>query len=176
MAPRFPLITLQGEARGLIDLPATTEKIRQVEPSKASIRKLGDLDETIWGYRRDAEHRFWLDEYKFKCLAIIDKSGILGYAYYSSAASRPPWDCVPRRIGPLAAHTARAQLSLLRAIGEAFGRDAADRVEIGIPGINMSALTALLAAGFKIDHVGTFMASRAFGRFDRYVPSGGTLL
>jgi GNAT superfamily N-acetyltransferase len=177
MAPRFPLITLQGAARSLVDLPSATEKIRQVEPSKASYRKLGDLDETIWGHRRAAEHRFWLDEYKFTCLAITDKSGaMLGYAYYSSAASRPPWDCVPRRIGPLAARSTRVQLSLLRAIGDGFGRGADDRVEIQIPGINMSALTALFGVGFKIDHVGQFMSSRPFGRFDRYLPSGGTLL
>ncbi len=176
MAPRFPLITLQGPARGLIELPAATAKIRQVEPSKAWFRKLRDLDETIWGHRRDAEHRFWLDEYKFTCLAIVDGSRVLGYAYYSSAASRPPWDCVPRRIGPVAARSARVQLSLLRAIGDAFGSDADDRVEIGIPGINMSALTALLGVGFRIDHVGQFMSSRTFGRFDRYLPSGGTLL
>jgi GNAT superfamily N-acetyltransferase len=177
MAPRFPLMTLQGPARALIDLPAAIAKVRQVEPSKASIRKLGDLDEMIWGHRRAAEHRFWLDEYKFTCLAIVDKSGaMLGYAYYSTAASRPPWDCVSRRIGPAAARTPRVQLSLLRAIGDAFGRDADDRVEVQIPGINMSALTVLLGAGFRIDHVGQFMSSRSFGKFDRYVPSGGTLL
>lgn len=177
MAPRFPLITLQGAARGLIDLAAATGKIQQVEPSKEWIRMLGDLDETIWGHRRDAEHRFWLDKYKFTCLAITDgPRRILGYAYHSSAASRPPWDCVPRRIGPVAARSARVQLSLLRAIGDAFGPETDDRVEIQVPGINMSALTALLGVGFRIEHVGQFMSSRMFGRFDRYVPSGGTLL
>ena len=177
MAPRFPLMTLQGPARALIDLPAATAKVRQLEPSKISIRKLGDLDETIWGQRRDAQHRFWLDEYKFTCLAITDGSrGLLGYAYYSSASSRPPWDRIPRRIGPAAARSERVQLSLLRAIGDAFGREADDRVEVQIPGINMSALTALLGVGFRIDHVGQFMSSRVFGKFDRYLPSGGTLL
>lgn len=40
----------------------------------------------------------------------------------------------------------------------------------------MTVLGARLGAGFKIDHVGQFMASRTFGRFDRYLPSGGTLL
>ncbi len=176
MAPLFTLITMQGAARGLIDLPSATGKIRHIEPSKVWVRRLGDLDETIWGHRRDREHRFWLDEYKFTCLAIADGPGrILGYAYYSSAASRPPWNCVPRRIGPVAARTARLQLSLLRAIGDAFGAEDTDRVEIGIPGINMTVLASLLGAGFKIDHVGQFMASRTFGRFDRYLPSGGTL-
>jgi hypothetical protein len=33
-----------------------------------------------------------------------------------------------------------------------------------------------LEVGFRIDHIGTYMASRTFGRFDRYIPSGGTLL
>jgi hypothetical protein len=40
----------------------------------------------------------------------------------------------------------------------------------------MTALSALLATGFRIDHVGQFTASRTFGRCDRYLPSGGTLL
>src|SRR5579863_5843445 len=163
MAPRFPMMTMQGPARRLIDLPASSGKIRRVEPTKGSIRKLGDVDEAIWGRRRDPEHRFWLDEYKFNCLAIGNRSGgIDGYAYYSSVASRPPWNCEPRRIGPIAARIAPHQLSLLRAIGDAFGPDATDIVEIGIPGINMTAMSALLDVGFKIDHVGQFMASRAF--------------
>jgi hypothetical protein len=120
---------------------------------------------------------FWLGEYKFTCLAIADASGgLLAYAYYSNAASRPTWNREPRRVGPVAARTTRLQLSLLRAIGETMRAHAAETVEFRVPGINMTGLSALLGAGFRIDHVGQFMASRTFGRFDRYLPSGGTLL
>jgi GNAT superfamily N-acetyltransferase len=177
MIPRFPLFGFVGPARRLCNLPAVTPTTRQVAPSRGWIRRLGDLDEMIWGRRRDREHRFWLGEYKFKCLGILHEAGGLSaYAYYSDATSRPPWNGEPYRIGPLAARTPRLQLSLLRAIGDAMGDQAAEGVELRLPGVNMTALSALLGAGFNIDHVGQFMASRMFGRFDRYLPSGGTLL
>jgi hypothetical protein len=180
MVPRFALFGIVGPARGLGDLPSLSAPVKrrivQASLSKTWLRRLGDLDEMIWGRRRDGEHRFWLGESGLTCLAIADTSGgLLAYAYYSSAASRAPWDREPRRIGPVAARNARLQLALLRAIGDSIG-EAAGAVEFRIPGINMNVLSALLAAGFRIDHVGQFMASRPFGRFDRYILSGGTLL
>ena len=183
MVPRFPLYGIEGAARALAELPKTRlsaketiSSIGPIRPSRAWIRKLGDLDATIWGRRRDGDHRFWLDECGLHCLAITDPSGLVGYAYYSSFASKPPWDGELCRIGPVAAKTAGRQLSLLRAIGGAMSAQAGAIIEFQVPGINMTALNALLGAGFRIDHVGQFMASRTFGRFDRYLPSGGTLL
>ncbi len=171
MVPRFPLFGIKGAVRGLKDLAPVRETIRQAGPSKTWIRKLGDLDEMIWGRRRDGEHRFWLGEFKLTCLTIADTSGgLLGYGCYESS----PYEL--RRVGPLAARTARLQLSLLRAIGDAMVAQGAETIEFRIPGINMTVLRALLGAGFRIDHVGPFMSSRPFGRFDRYLPSGGTLL
>ena len=181
MVPRFPMLGIEGAAGRFRDLrsPRAPEKgtIKQAVLSKAWIRRLGDLDEITLGRRRDGEHRFWLGEYKFSCLAIADASGgLLAYAYYSSPASRPPWNRESYRIGPVAARSAPQQLSLLRAIGGAMSSQAEATIEFQVPGINMTALNALLGAGFRIDHVGQFMASRTFGRFDRYLPSGGTLL
>ncbi len=125
----------------------------------------------IWGRRRDDEHRFWLGEFKMTCLAITDaKGGLLGYGYYETFRYET------RRVGPLAARTARLQLSLLRAIGDAIAGKTAGTIELHVPGINMTALSALLGGGFSIDRVLQFMSSRPFGRFDRYVSSGGTLL
>ena len=83
MVPRFPLFGIKGASRRLRDLAPARETIGQVAPSKTSIRRLGDLDEMIWGRRRDDEHRFWLGEFKMTCLAIADaKGGLLGYGYY----------------------------------------------------------------------------------------------
>jgi len=81
-----------------------------------------------------------------------------------------------RRIGPLAACSAHLQLVLLRVIGDAIGDGTEESVELQLPGINATALNALLGAGFRTDHVGLFMSSRTFGRFDRYLPCDGTLL
>jgi ribosomal protein S18 acetylase RimI-like enzyme len=180
MVPRFPLYGIEGAARGLNKLPnpkpSAKERIQKIAPSRAWIRKLGDLDETIWGRRRDSEHRLWC-ELRLHCIALTEsRDRLLAYAYHSSAATPAPWDGLPYRIGPVAARSARLQLTLLRAIGDALSGEADATVEFRVPGINMTVLGALLGAGFKIDHIGHFMASRSFGRFDRYLPSGGTLL
>jgi len=180
MVPRFPLYGIMGAARGLIELPAPKlsprERIERVEPSKAWMRKLGDLDEVIWGRRREGDHRLWT-ELGLHCLVLTNgRDPLVAYAYFSSLASPAPWDGVPFRIGPVAAQSARQQISLLRAIGHALSTPADATVEFRVPGLNMTVLSALLGVGFKIDHIGHFMASRSFGRFDRYLPSGGTLL
>jgi GNAT superfamily N-acetyltransferase len=172
MVPRYPLFGIDGPAPGLIELaaPRMKEIIKEGTFSKPWIRKLGDLDEAIWGRRRDGDHGFWLAEAGLTCLAIMDGArGISAYAYYSSTGSH-------HRIGPVAARIPRLQISLLRAIGDALGAQADATVEFRVPGINMTALSALLGAGLRIDHVGQYMASKPFGRFDRYLPSGGTLL
>jgi GNAT superfamily N-acetyltransferase len=180
MIPRFPLYGIMGAARGLLELPhpklSPKERIERIEPSKAWLRKLGDLDEVIWGRRRDGDHRLW-SELGLHCLGLTNGRGpLLAYAYFSSLASPAPWDGMPFRIGPVAAQNARQQISLLRAIDHTLSAPADATVEFRVPGINMTVLSALLGAGFKIDHIGHFMASRSFGRFDRYLPSGGTLL
>ncbi len=47
----------------------------------------------------------------------------------------------------------------------------------GATGVLGEATTrAFLDAGWKIDRWTFLLASRAFGRFDRYLPSGGMLL
>jgi GNAT superfamily N-acetyltransferase len=172
MVPRFPLFNIIGASRNLCDLPPVRSQLARSISSQASIRQLGDLDEIVWGRRRDGEHRFWLGEFAMTRLAIADVSGggLLAYAYYEAHRNGA------RRIGPLAACSARLQLVLLRAIGDAIGDGTEESVELQVPGINATALNALLGAGFRIDHVGLFMSSRRFGRFDRYLPSDGTLL
>ncbi len=166
MVPRFPLFGLEGPSQRLRELPRTKPATERPSASRTWLRKLGVLDEQIWGRRRDREHRFWFGEFGMTCLASVDRSGdLLAYGYYE-----------PRRIGPIVARSARLQLSILHAIGEALGDGADQSVELRLPGINIVALQALLEVGFRIDHIGMYMASRTFGRFDRYIPSGGTLL
>ena len=127
MVPQFPLYGIEGAARKLIDLPRSRVEaksiIKPAAASRTSIRRLGDLDATIWGRRRDIDHRYWLSEGGAKCVAIAAASGaIVAYAYYSTESGR---------IGPVAATTAHQQLSLLRAIGEAFDSQTGATVEFG---------------------------------------------
>jgi ribosomal protein S18 acetylase RimI-like enzyme len=165
MIPRFPLFALQGSAAALRKLPASRANLVEVGASRTWIRRLGDLDEYVWGRRRNADHQFAHREMKVKCLAIGGSSaGLAGYVYYAA-----------QQVGPLCARTPRLQLQLLRAAGDALGEDGA-QLRVTVPGINATVLVGLLEAGFRIDFSNLFMASRPFGRFDRYVVSGGTLL
>jgi len=173
MIPRFPLFALEGSAGLLRNLPAPRAQVAAPSASRAWIGRLGELDEYVWGRRRDVDHRFALAEMKVRCVAITPRAGELsGYAYYTDT-----------QVGPVAARTPRLALQLVRAAGDALGQSAAegtpgqaDKVRVTVPGINATVLIALLEAGFRIDFSNLFMASRPFGRFDRYVPSGGTLL
>jgi ribosomal protein S18 acetylase RimI-like enzyme len=166
MIPRFPLLVLEGRPDALHGLPAPRTQIALPKASGAWIPRLGALDEYVWGRRRDVDHRFAHREMKLGCIAIgAGAKELTGYAYYCGG-----------QIGPLCARTPRLQLQLLRAAGDALAADGAGKLRITVPGINAAALVALLEAGFRIDFSGLFMASRPFGRFDRYLPSGGTLL
>jgi GNAT superfamily N-acetyltransferase len=166
MIPRFPLFALEGRVEALAALPATRMRIVQPKPSAIWIRRLGSLDEYAWGRRRDADHRFGHLQMKLGCIALSGGTQQLaGYVYYGGG-----------QVGPLCARTPRLQLELLRAAGDAIGGDGAAKLTVTVPGVNAAVLTALLQTGFRIDYSNLFMASRPFGRFDRYVPSGGTLL
>ncbi len=165
MVPRFPLFVLSGPAEALRALPPP--RARTVEPALSGewIGALGALDEYVWGMRRDRDHRFARRELKLAALAIGGAQDLAGYAYYC-----------PEQIGPLCARTPRVQLQLLRAAGDALAQAGTTRVRVTVPGINAAVLTTLLNAGFRIAFSNLFMASRLIGRFDRYLPSGGTLL
>ncbi len=173
MIPRFPLYALEGRAEFLRKLSAPRAKVSAARASATWIGMLGALDEHVWGRRRDSDHRFALAEMKVGCVAIAPRAQELsGYAYYTAA-----------QVGPVAARTPRLALQLLRAAGDALGQSAVggtlgqdEKVRVTVPGINATVLLALLEVGFRIEFSNLFMTSRPFGRFDRYVPSGGTLL
>jgi GNAT superfamily N-acetyltransferase len=166
MIPRFPLFAVEGPAQALRCLPAPRGRIVRPKVSGRWIGRLGSIDEYVWGRRRDADHRFAHREMKMACLAMMASSEKLaGYAYYCR-----------EQIGPLCARTPRLQLQLLRAAGGALAESCAAKIRIWVPGINAVVFLVLLEAGFQILFSNLFMASRAFGRFDRYIPSGGTLL
>ena len=166
MIPRFPLFALEGRAEALRRLPSPRAQIVRPKTSSTWVRRLGSLDEYAWGRRRDADHRFAQREMELGCLAIsAGGQELAGYVYYCR-----------EQIGPLCARTPRLQLELARAAGDALSQSSTTKLRVWVPGINAAVLVALLEVGFQIAFSNLFMASRPFGRFDRYVPSGGTLL
>jgi hypothetical protein len=166
LVPRWPIFVLEGPIDGLLDLPEPAERIRRASrPSAALLRRLNRLDDDLIGWRREVDHQFWMDQPSMACLTIEDEEGLAGYVYYQ-----------PDLIGPLVANTPRLQLELLRAAAVIQRAADPEAIRLQVPGVNDTVLRSLLERGFQIDHVNFFMSSRNFGRFDRYVPSGGTLL
>lgn len=166
MIPRFPLFAIEGRAQALRVLPSPRHKIVLPAASSKWIGRLGALDEYGWGRRRDADHRFAHREIGLGCIAIsAGAQELAGYVYYCAG-----------QIGPLCARTPRVQLELLRAAGDAMGEGSSTKLRVWVPGINATVLVSLLEGGFRIAFSNLIMASRPFGRFDRYIPSGGTLL
>ncbi len=165
MIPRFPLFALQGRAQALRALPAPRMRVVQAASTNFWLGRIGPLDQFVWGRRRDADHRFAHRELNVGCLANLgDDGSVAGYVYHHAG-----------QLGPLCARTPRMQLELLHAAGAALAQSDKN-IRIWVPGINGAALVALLEAGFRILFSNLLMASRRFGRFDRYLPSGGTLL
>ena len=166
MIPRFPLFAVEGSSQKLLNLPSVRSKIVLPKPTGVWLRKLGALDEYVWGRRRDADHRFAHSQAGLNCIAVdTGAAQPAGYLYYC-----------PGQIGPLCARIPHLQLELLRAAGDALGQAVSGTLRVWVPGINAVVLVALLEAGFRIAFSNLFMASQVFGRFDRYLPSGGTLL
>ena len=166
LVPRFPLFILRGPVGGLLALPEPSAAEEHPTARDEWERKLSDLDETVWGRRREIDHHYWLSEPSITCRALQgDAPGLLGYVYFT-----------PDYIGPLAARTRRAQLHLLRLAGKALAEAAPEAILVRVPGVNGTVLKALLNHHFRIDHINLVMTSRPFGHFDRYLPSGGVLL
>ena len=162
--PALSIVGLEGPSQRLRELPRTKPATERPSASRTWLRKLGVSGRAIWGRRRDREHRFWFGEFGITCLASVDRSGdLLAYGYYE-----------PRRIGPIVARSARLQFrsctrSVKRWVTAPISPSSCDYRD------KIVALQALLEVGFRIDHIGMYMASRTFGRFDRCIPSGGTL-
>ena len=166
MVPRVPLFILRGPPEGLASLRQPRARTKRPRANKHELGRLGDLDRWVWGRRRDIDHQFWWRDSYIDCRILQDDDGkLLGYVYFG-----------PDYVGPLAARTRRAQLVLLRVAGEAQMEANSESVLIRVPGVNVTVLRALLEHGFRIDHVNLMMTSHPFGRFDRYLPSGGVLL
>ena len=101
-----------------------------------------------------------------RAFALTEEGELLGYGY----ASDDGW------LGCIAAREPELQLPLLRMAGEWLAEHGVERANTYCISQNATVMGALLGGGWRIDWWNYFMTSQPFGRFDRYVPSGGLLL
>lgn len=166
MAPRFPLLYLQGRTERLLALPEPVGRVLTPDGSGAWARRLGDLDRLAFGRSREADHRLWLADPALRCRAVVDGDGTpLGYVYVTE-----------EQVGPVAVRSPRLGPRLLHLAGALLAEAGRETATCMVPGANLTVLRALLVRGFQLQRGPLFMASRPFSRFDRYLPANGALL
>ncbi len=134
------------------------------------------LDRAVWGAERRQDHALFLEadngfEEQAATFTLRDGSNadggeLLGYGY----AQDDGW------FGMLAAREPGLQRPLLRMAGDWLTERGVERGRCYVLSHNATVMAALVDAGWRIDGWSYFLTSAPFGRFDRYVPSGGMLL
>jgi GNAT superfamily N-acetyltransferase len=159
---------MSGPIASLRALPDPPREWRTADPSGHG-DAISELDTHAWGAPRPAEHGLYQSgAYGPEDHGFVAVSGdaVAGYGYCSSGG----------HIGPFAAREPAMVLSLLRIAGDWIAERGAEEGWGYFLSSNTTALGALLAGGWRIDDWTFFLTSEPYGRFDRYVPSGGLLL
>ncbi len=170
MRPRWPHFNLRLN-RPLGDLP-----VADVETVEARVDDpaLARWDTETGGRPRPEEHEYWTREQRGVPLWFRRRGEVVGYGYARLGAGTLyyPQACT---VGPIGARTPEdAVVCVAAAVGWASRR--AEVLRIDLPGPH-PALAPLLAAGFRIVYVETFLSTGPAPFFDarRYAASGSSL-
>lgn len=162
MAPRWPIYRLDGDAAAVARLAAragldSKEWGLPCDPGVAE-----KLTAEVLGHDRAGDLAHWRSD--GGAAVAIERGGALAAFAYRRGD----------RIGPAAG---RDQAALVEVVAAAAAAGAGERgkVTLRVPGVCASLLEALVDCGFRIGHMALFMASRPFGRPERYLPSGPIL-
>ncbi len=170
MQPQWPHLNLRLN-EPLSDLP--TSDVEVVE-AHADDPALARWDTEIGGRPRPEEYAYWVREQRAVSLWFRRRGDTVGYGYARLGAGTLyyPQACT---LGPIGARTPEdAVVCVAAAAGWASRR--AEVLRIDLPGPH-PALAPLLAAGFRIVYVETFLSTAPAPFFDarRYVASGSSL-
>ncbi len=142
----------------------------------AVIEQLSELDRDIVGYARPSEHRLWIQEMgghngSSRLFRTADDGRILGYAYMGPLTNGPSLALDPEQLPRYFYHV--SQLTRVRynttAFDAGFGDPSGMDQYAALSGINGVMLNWLLQNRWQIVFQYLFMASRPFGKHDRYV-------
>lgn len=160
-----PLLSLVGPVPAV---PQPAVLATEVVPvHEGSVALLDGLDMAVLGLTRTCDHRLWLHQPDLLGLLVYHRGEVIGYAYFSRSGA----------IGPVAARSPRElPVVLAHSIRVATGHGA-EHFSLPVPGLCRSALSYLLANGFRYGpSINLILASRPFGHLDRYLPSAGDAL
>jgi ribosomal protein S18 acetylase RimI-like enzyme len=163
MFPEMPIVQVEGAPASLAVEGVTLQPGR----GTLALHQFKALDQAVLGEGRDEDHETWASVDSMEPNFVMENDRVVGYLYVDRAGS----------LGPAAVDRADllypTMLLGLRTLAEA----GAPVARLRIPGVACESLDALLGAGFRYDvGINLFLASRPFGRFDRYLFSGADAL
>jgi GNAT superfamily N-acetyltransferase len=167
--PRWPHFLLTGVVPHLQPVDASGVRIHEARPDDPS---LVEWDARIGGRRRPQDHGFWRSELGALPIWVERGGGVIGYGYVRPTRSGAG-ESASVVIGPIGSETSADATACVAAAVE-WGRGHGEVIHAAVPGPH-PALPALLAAGFRISYVETFVASHAEAFCDpqTYMPGAG---
>lgn len=171
MAPKWPMIWLRAQTAQMGRLPTGDAAVVAAEGDDLELVR---CDAEIGGRWRPGDHRHWIAEGALPVwLARADTR--IGYGCLQTRRESAPWSRDAITVGPLGTRTAADAVDAVCGAVE-HARTLRPVVRFAIPGSH-PALPALLAAGFRITDLGTFVAAPTVEVPDpaRYLPSDDLL-
>lgn len=153
-----PLIHVAGAIPSLPEPRLTPEPI----VGEQAVLQLDTIDRLVLGVTRAIDHRYWVRQPGLTGLVFRWGREVIGYAYVSAVG----------QVGPLAVRLPRDVPHVLSAsLRFAFERGST-HASLVVPGHCRVALAYLLRNGFRYgESINLLLASRPFGRMDRYLVS-----
>ena len=163
MYPRVPLYFMSAAATALpTDLGDAGHEAEDIAPSAQAPSWLGDIDQAVLGFRRDAHHGFLLGGGAARGIRITRAGRTAGYAY-----------AMPNgRLGPLAVVPGEDPAAVVgAALRRALEVVRPEAITMFVPGPADRMLGAVLALGFRIEESTVVLSAKPFGDWRSYAPS-----
>lgn len=173
MTPRWPHFLLYAASNRLHPLPAAAVDVVAARPGDPGLVR---WDAQIGGRHRPEDHAYWLGGAEASPLWFIRDGEPVGYGYAQRRCHEVAlWHPEALALGPIGARTAADALECVLA-AVTWAAERAPALSLGLPAAH-HALPALLAAGFHITYVETFVSTIDPSLFDPacYLPSSSTL-
>jgi len=166
MLPREALLGFAGPPRPGPAAGEAAPRLGTLEPEAltlAAVPDLRPLDLAVLGFDRTVDHRFYLGEGGRRGWLFRRAGRAVAYALYRPATG---W------IGPLASLRPADVAPVLRFVLAELAALGLEKVEAGVPAPCVGAQRVFWDAGLRFDGTpGLLLASRPFGRLDRYLPA-----
>lgn len=157
MLPGYQILIFAGIPNRLPSIPDSYEVV-DLQNYAAM-----DIDQEVFGSRREADHNFWLGPGGPRGRQVLRNGISVGYFYINHgnigpAAWNDPLDA--NAVMTIASHEAAAMTSL---------------IGFAVPGINHTALRFAFDSGLRFSNFFHFLTTAPFGNMERYLPSGPSL-